>query len=198
MGTPFCCIQLSGVRLMGSKVLKNINEKFLVPLSNLHCTSGTQCALEEELWPCIPNLSSTSYIEITSDIEFIQGLVPKREWGDQAHTILQEKKCKRYQTRYRVWYRIWYHIQISDIWYDIGYDISKKKNHINKNALQIVGNRTPAYRLTRGCIYRSATVAVNIMRKIIYIYNTCYDVIMKFQKLPDKDITNKQNTREKL
>ena len=69
---------------------------------------------------------------------------------------------------------------------------------MNKKAQQIIRNRTPAYRLTRGCVYRSATVAVNIMRKIIYIYSTCYDVLMKFQKLPKKDITNRNNTRKKL
>ena len=69
---------------------------------------------------------------------------------------------------------------------------------MNKTAQHIIGNRTPAYRLTRGCVYRSATVAVNIMRKIIYIYSTCYDVLMKFQKLPKKDITNRNNTRKKI
>ena len=79
-----------------------------------------------------------------------------------------------------------------------GMIFQKIKIHMNKKAQQIIGNQTPAYRLTRGCVYRSATVAVNIMRKIIYIYSTCYDLLMKFQKLPKKDITNRNNTRKKL
>jgi hypothetical protein len=60
------------------------------------------------LLPCIPNLSSTSYIEITGDIEFIQWLVPKRVWGDKTHTILHKKNVRYIR---------------HDIGYDIGYDI---------------------------------------------------------------------------
>ena len=44
-------------------------------------------------------------------------------------------------------------------------------------------------------MYPSATAAVYISRKIIYIYSTCYVVIMTFKKIQKKDIIYKKNTR---
>jgi hypothetical protein len=49
--------------------------KLLVLPSLPHCTSGAQCAPKEELWSCIPNISSTSNIKVTCDIEFMQRLI---------------------------------------------------------------------------------------------------------------------------
>ena len=51
--------------------------------------------------------------------------------------------------------------------YDIGYDTTKKNIQMNKNAQKIIGNQTATCRVTRGCIYPSATVAVRILRNII-------------------------------
>jgi hypothetical protein len=87
----------------------------------VHCTRWTQCALEEELRPCIPNISSSSYIKITSDVEIIKWLTPEWVWCDQTHTILHEKHNDQNNIRYDIVYDIGY--DINNIGYDIRYDI---------------------------------------------------------------------------
>jgi hypothetical protein len=47
MGTPFLCMQLSGVRLMGSKVLKKTQRILLISAGKFHSTSGKLSALEK-------------------------------------------------------------------------------------------------------------------------------------------------------
>ena len=66
--------------------------KLLVLATIPHCASRTQCAPEQELLPCIPNPSSTTYIEIAVDVEFIQRLNSEWVWRDQTYTILHAKQ----------------------------------------------------------------------------------------------------------
>ena len=49
-----------------------------------------------------------------------------------------------------------------------------------------------------GCRMSAHAVAVYISRKSIYIYSTCYDVIMTFKKVHKKDIINEKNTKNRL
>jgi hypothetical protein len=87
----------------------------------VHCTRWTQCALEEELRPCIPNISGTSYIKITSDVKILKWLTPEWVWCDQTHTILHEKHNDQNNIGYDIVYDIGY--DINNIGYDIRYDI---------------------------------------------------------------------------
>ena len=198
MGTPFCCIQLSGVRLMGSKVLKNTSENSLclrvfstAPVGHsVHLKKSCGLAYQTSPAPVI----SKSRVTLNSS----KGS-SRKGYGATRHTRSCRKKIVRdirQDIRSDIGYDITYKSQISGM--ISGMIFPKKKIHMNKKAQHVIWNRTPAYRLTRGCMYRSDTVAVNIMRKIIYIYSTCYDVLMKFQRLPKKDITSRNNTRKKL
>jgi hypothetical protein len=58
----------------------------------VHSGQGRHTVLEEELLPCIQNISSTSYIKITSGVEFIEWITPEWVWCDQTHTILHTKQ----------------------------------------------------------------------------------------------------------
>ncbi len=101
------CIQLSGVRLIGSKVLKNTSENSLClpvfPISpvehSVHLKNS--CCLAYQTSPA-PVISKSRVIE------FIQWLVQERVWGDKSHTIEQEKNVRYIR---------------HDVGYDIGYDI---------------------------------------------------------------------------
>ncbi len=145
---------------------------------------------------CIPNLSSTSYIEITGDIEFIQWLVQERIWGDKTHTILQESKCQIYQAWYRVWYHIWYLM-----WYQIRYGAfliicggccgpargaagwlrflvfaeQKKSSSFQQNAFDVLGIRTPDCRCKSGYMSHSAIGAVYLLKKTDVLISSWYD-----------------------
>ncbi len=110
---------------MGSKVLKNTSAYSLYLEGSSVAPVGhsvAECALEEELRSCIPNISSTHYIKITSDVEFIKWLTPEWVWCDQTHTILHEK-----------------HNDVKQIWYDIIYDISCDINNIGHDIGSDIG-----------------------------------------------------------
>jgi hypothetical protein len=108
MGTPFCCIQLSGVRLIGSKVLKNTSENSLClrvfPISpvghSVHLKKS--CGLAYQTSPA-PHISK-SRVTLNSS----NGSFRKRCWATR-HT----QSCRGKNVRY---------IR-HDIGYDIGYDI---------------------------------------------------------------------------
>jgi hypothetical protein len=110
MGTPFCCIQLSGVRLIDPKVLKNASENSLclwvcsiAPVTVGHSVHLKEsCCLAYQTSPA-PVTSKSRVTLNSSNGSFRKG------YGATRHT----QSCTNIYVRY---------IR-HDIGYDIGYDI---------------------------------------------------------------------------
>ena len=115
MRMPFCCIQLSGVRLIGSKVLKNTSENSLClpvfPISpvehSVHLKNS--CCLAYQTSPA-PVISKSRVTLNASNGSFLKG------YGATRHTQSCRKKnvrCIRHDIGYDI---------ISDILCDIRYE----------------------------------------------------------------------------
>jgi hypothetical protein len=80
---------------MGSKVLKKTSENSLYVRESPIAPVGHSVHLKKSCglaYQMSPAESSTSYIKITGDVEFIQRLTPEWEWRNQTHTILETKQ----------------------------------------------------------------------------------------------------------